>query len=297
MGPGTIILSQHVDGGVAGEDSDPVNPLARATRALLHDGAGFRSAASVHFADPITRALRWFGLFVEGDSGRLVFFPGFAKRPDRLGYQRDGHPSREIPHLADHVTLEPDRARWHSTEYAGRSSRKRRAGGGHQGGAWTRPIGEGRVLWFGMSISGAEMLRVVRAGTVALAPAPPNSEEVERRMEVFRQAIADTVGVLVVPGSLPAGPSALHFSVVVAPVGAPDYTGRERGLGRSGAGFRLLAQDGTTTPYNSMTIPLGTAIRLQLFVMWVPAEMTAAIVLHAADETRSPSFREFGPGS
>lgn len=302
MANSAIVLSQYTSVGAPGDDSDSFNPLARATRALLHEGSGFTSATSVYFADAVTGLLRWFGLFVEGESGRLVFFPGLAGQPDRIGYQREGHPLCEASHLADHLTLEGNRERWHSREYTGTSSRKRRKrrpSGRAQGGPWTWPLGEGRVLWFGMSLQSAEFLRVVRANTIAHSLAPPSRDEVTRRMEVFRQATrnASTAGVLTVPGLPPPPPSALHFSVLVTPAGASDYTGSERGLSRSAAGFRLLAVNGTTTPFSSMTVSLGTAIRLQLFVMWVPAVMTAPIVLHATDETRSPTVRVPGDGA
>ena len=227
-----ITITQHVDAGVPGEDSDPFNPLARATRALLHDGSSFRSAAPVFVGDGT--ALRWLGLFVESDQGLVVFFPGLARQPDLMGYHRTGHPEQIIPHLADHVTLEPDRTRWHSTEYAGSSSRKRgkRGRGPRQRGLWTWPIGEGRVLWFGMSIPTAEVLRFARGSTVARAPAPSNRDEVVRRMKVFDDAIYKGAmpPVLTAPSPPPSPTAALHFSVVVAPVGAPEYTGGERGL-------------------------------------------------------------------
>lgn len=93
---------------------------------------------------------------------RIVFFPGFAKEQiglvSQFQTQRNDDPSFKI----DHVSVNADLRAWHFTT----------ADGGHAAGGGTRALGDGRHLWFGLSVSGPSALRELKRNTIVEGSIP-----------------------------------------------------------------------------------------------------------------------------
>lgn len=121
----------------------------------------------------------------------------------------------------DHLTLEKDRESWHAT--TPRSKRQ-------FGGPTTLDLGDGKVLWFGMSVADDNALRVVKKQTLVQAAIPPS--DAHRRTDVFRNAREATTCPIVALNTATTmeGFGFYHFSFIVGPVGFPAYTGCEHGF-------------------------------------------------------------------
>jgi hypothetical protein len=81
----------------------------------------------------------WVGVFVLSVANRIIFFPALDFDSEWLQSHRG---SLRAFHI-DHLSLEPDRRRWHFTQHDARD---------HVAGGVTHPIRDGGVLWFGMTI-------------------------------------------------------------------------------------------------------------------------------------------------
>ena len=211
--------------GSPGVDSDPRNPLSRAIDRIFKDGSPTPGISMCLFGDlPTGKAgtisPRWLGAFVLSAGGRVIFFPGFKSS----GIECYRGTSRQYCRTfdLDHISLEKGFDQWHFT-----TPEPRR----HQRVGKTKPLGQGRFLWLGMSIADQNVLRELKAETVVTWQTPPSDSR--RRFEVFRQARegAEFLWLALHEEALVRlGRTFLHFAFIVGPVGFPDYEGHELNL-------------------------------------------------------------------
>jgi hypothetical protein len=142
-------------GGSPGRDESPTNPLNRATAQLLQYGKPFPRLCMCFFKDA-RGTLRWLGVFVHSAGSRVLFFPGFADTFKEVQHGFKAKSQRNQPFDFDHVSLENDLQSWHITSARSED---------HIGKPRTLDIGKSRVLWFGMSVADANVLRIVREET------------------------------------------------------------------------------------------------------------------------------------
>lgn len=204
-----IDLFFTLDGCPAGVDASPENPLARATRQLWQTGQPYKRLTKCFYRDE-TDSLRWAGIFVLSQGGRLLFFPGhYEPNHHTTGYIDDAL-RWDRPFQIDHISLERDRRTWHLTTPQSRA---------HLGDMYTTPLGEGRLHWFTMSVASEAFMRKVLRETKAEAIVSPT--DTHRSMDVFLQSREDAVFQILQlnPAALRKDPYYLNFAVVVGPPG------------------------------------------------------------------------------
>ena len=205
-----------MDAGRNGLDSDPTNPLSRSLARLINTGKPF-SRLSLSFLNEGQGHLRWFGVFVE--SKRTLFFPGFSKSFDGIESHRGLEPHARRSFEFDHLSLEKDRTTWHVSA---------RGSSDHLGSPRTHALGNGRVLWFGLSFASVDAFRLVQDKTVVEFSAPPS--DAARRGKIITAARERAKFPIL---SLPDGPLAtlpgtyFHASVIAGPAGFETYLGPE----------------------------------------------------------------------
>ena len=164
-----------------------------------------------------------------------------------------------------------DREFWHAT-----TPRSKK----HFGGPTTLDLGEGKALWFGMSVADGNALRVAKKLTVVRANVPPS--DAQRRADVFRQATEATIFPIVTPNpaTLSDAPGFYHFSFIVGPVGFATYAGCEHGFPR---GSPFLA---TPLPHHMPGVTasmyccrLDPFCDLQVTVMRLPGVLTVPLTI------------------
>jgi hypothetical protein len=256
-----------------GIDDAADNPLARATKNLLEEGQGFTRAANAIVRDATTGREHWLGMFVRTAASRLLFFPGFVERYDRMqgGGDQSGRGQFDRALSLDHLTLEPDLRTWHFTQ------RTRRARS--QGGPATLDVGHDRALWFGMTTSGLADLRETRGETIARAPPPRNDDELRRRVESFLAAV-NGAGLAHLDVSGDSTGQALHFAVVVGRPGSPTYTGPNIAVPPNGPGVTLHVKGSLTSNGRHALLPLAD-VELQILALRIPGSVTDGITFTA----------------
>jgi hypothetical protein len=217
----TITFTSH--DGSAGVDSDPNNPLARALNRLLKTGKPFERLSACYFDPlPMARGVRWLGTFVVSDADRLIYFPGLTETHQKTLTSKGTSSIQQYPFQLDHLSLEARRHEWHLT---GKGQKP------HIGSFRTVDLGKSRVLWFGMSIASADVLRTVRTRTEVEAKVPETDGR--RRSDVLIKAREGVVFNTVLFNTTHRQlviPSFAHFSVIVGPCGFPAYDGALPGL-------------------------------------------------------------------
>jgi hypothetical protein len=272
---GQAVVTIRVDEGAPGVDMDGDNPVARAARKSLETGSGASArVVPVLFRDPLDQALRWFGVFVQSEADRVVFFPGLADKYDRVRGERDDGAGKFDQMLnVDHLTLEPDFKTWHVTP-RGDSKRAKRQSAGR-----TMPLGEGRLLWFGMTIAKPSFLRLVKMETDVWAPLPGSLAEGGRRLREFIAALEKSSRpILATHGPPPFPMSLLHFCVVIGRRGAPPYRGIELALPESWDGVLTALPRVGAIPVAPGIVPLSDEVQLEFFVAWIPGHMNPDVV-------------------
>lgn len=218
----TLKLTCTMPPGVPGTDTSPANPLARALRQLLRDGRPFNRVSSCFFNDE-RGAVRWLGVFVHSAGDRVIFFPGLSMNADHIhGFRSEEEKWKMQPFAFDHLSLESDMRTWHVTSTDSKD---------HLGRPTTLPLGEGRVLWFGMSVADSNALQIVNRETVITAEVPEGDGR--RRMDVLvkaREGMDFPMVSLNTEHPGPPGIGFLHFSVFVGPTGFANYPGPELGF-------------------------------------------------------------------
>lgn len=220
----TLRVSWTMEAGLDGIDDDGLNPFNRSVQRLVRNGQPIDKTGLVliNCGTESCPDIRWFGVFSCTAGGHLSFFPGYASLPDECASYRGKSAMFQIGRPIDHVTLEPNRRKWHATTQG--SAR-------HFGGPTTLPLGDDRVLWFGASIAAPGALRKLMKLTTMTARVP--STDAERRRAIFCKAVQHVDTQLLNPTS-PVGVEGAseiyHWSIIVGPVGFPDYAGGEHAL-------------------------------------------------------------------
>jgi hypothetical protein len=165
---------------------------------------------------PLSGPTRWFGVFVHSDGDRILFFPGFDEPHSIVQKHRGLALVEEARFTVDHATLEKDRRTWHmtSTPRGVRSNVPN-----------TVDLGESRTLWFGLSVSSFEAMRVLRKKTLVEVNVPVSDHQ--RRSSILEAARRDAEFNLLTlnPEVPPPETHFLHFTVIVGPSGFRDYSG------------------------------------------------------------------------
>jgi hypothetical protein len=144
-------------------------------------------------------------------------------------------------------------------------------------------LGEGRGLWFEMSVARETELRELKTQTVITASLPPSDSE--RRVKIFNKAKDGAVFSCV---SLPPGAQRrfqegfLHFAFIIGPPGFPLYDGP----------LVAFPLDPSLLPLPVQThrISLGSVLDIQIVTMWFPGSLQAPFIL-----TWPPTIGASGP--
>ena len=256
--------------GAPGADASPDNPLARALRQLLRDGRPFNRISSCFFRDEQGVA-RWLGVFVRSAGDRVIFFPGLAMKADHVrGFRSEEERWTLQPFDFDHLSLESDLKSWHVTTTDSKD---------HLGKPTTLPVGEGRVLWFGMSVADSNALQIVRSETVTTAEVPEGDSR--RRMDVLFKAREGMAFPMVSlntehPGAFSTG--FLHFSVFVGPTGFENYPGPEFGFPIGSPFLAAPLQDEISNlPLRSHRLVLSDEIDIQITCTRLPGQLNTQV--------------------
>jgi hypothetical protein len=277
-------LTWQITHGTEGVDSDPTNPLSRAVNRLFETGKPDLRLSMCFLQDPFTPPdrdilVRWFGIFALSTKNRVIFFPGYSNMPDHFRSFRGQNLVSDKPFLPDHFTLECDLKHWHITSPRSAS---------HSNTFRTVPLGDGRVLWFGMSIADCTVLREAKMDTVITAEVP--SSDSRRRMEAFlaSRENVDFPLVSLEPEAVSRySPGFAHLSAIVGPSGFPDYFGAEQGF-PYGSPYLLepLPDHLEQLQMRSHRLSLSAEIDIQLSTSWLPGALTELIALTAPPEAR-----------
>jgi hypothetical protein len=258
---GETLISLRAPPPATGIDDASDNPLSRATRNLLQNGQRFERIVHTELMTQGASAARWLGIFVVTSAGRLVFFPGFAQRYDRIACGGDGKGNGKFDKafVLDHITLESDLRTWHFTSHQKRPPRQR-------AGA-TADVGCNRVLWFGMTICRLEIAREMKSLTIARAKSPPNDAEVRDRIACFCNAVNGGQAARLQIPSRPSDCSVLHLCFVVASPEAPLYTGPNLAV----AADFVTSTSSTSTSLEAISSKVKLEDReIQILAMWLP---------------------------
>ncbi|MDH3671606.1 MAG: hypothetical protein OES46_10630, partial [Gammaproteobacteria bacterium] len=211
--------------------------------------------------------LRWLGVFATTYKGRTLFFPGYNL--SLLAYCHGHAVDSSRQFKIDHITLEPDLRKWHLT-----GTRRR-----HQYGPITRDLGNGRYLWFGMSISGVEVFRLLKEHTIVEAETPDS--DVQRRGDIFMQARRGARDFLVTPPPNRCAPDTnclLHFAVIVGKTNFQSY--REHDLALPHGSPLLLDPIPSPHEYHVKVHreQMGSDVYLQVSCAWSPGRLAHPVV-------------------
>ena len=268
-------LIRSVEQGSQGTDENPDNPLSGAVHRLFEDGKPFPRIALCFLGElapslPRSAPLRWLGTFILSAEEQVIFFPGFAFPP--IGIQRFKElPSQPLEEdqafQVDRISLEEDRTRWHVTTPKSKD---------HLGGWHTYPLGDGRFLWFGMSVACEIELRELKAETIVTSYAPPSDSR--RQSVVFNQARdgSEFPCVSLHPElQMRFQEDFPHFVFIVGPLGFPLYQGDELATVFPFPPFLSDPLPNTLSPLpiSSYKVSLGSVVDIQIITMWLPGTL------------------------
>lgn len=256
--------------GASGSDCDVYNPFARAHRNLFETGQPFERLLACYLDPrPFAVGLRWFGMFVISDGGRILYFPGTGD-PQSLTLSSQDQDAVKTHQLeVDHFTLESNRREWHVTG----NGKK-----GHLGRFRTADLGEDRTLWFGLSIGSPEILRLVRIYTEVNGQTPP--ADTLRRADVAlkaREGIDFNV-LLFDWDQQPPAPTFGHFAVIVGPPGFESYRGSNLGL-PFGSPFVALGDLRRNTHFRSHRLRLDPHLDMEIVTALLPGRVSVPVAL------------------
>jgi hypothetical protein len=261
--------------GAEGVDSDPMNPFARGLNRLLTDGQPLKkislSFLNLPNSDADPAALRWLGVFVCSAADRLIFFPGYADVPGALIGFRDRSMMYNASEPTDHLSLERDRDSWHATTPNSRH---------HFGGPKPLDLGDGCILWFGMSFPNRDVMREAKTVTKIVADVP--SSDARRRADVFkaaRESIAFPIVSLNTEHVYDPQPGFYHLSVIVGPPGFAVYKGAEHGFPRGSPFLLDPLPDDLQVPISSYKLDMSPTCGLQITLMKLPGRISSNIAL------------------
>ena len=223
-----IKLTSEINLGVEGEDTTAGNPLSRSLDRLFEDGQPFKRFIQCFWAQaPASEGLEnyklwWFGVFILSQGNKVIFFPGLSKTKQHVQAYKGKHLEWDQEFDVDHISLEKDHARWHITSQKSKD---------HLGSLPTADLGEGRRLWFGMSISDFSSLWPLRQKTTVVTSSPPS--DARRRVRVFNEARERAEFPIIEPhpdASKRFKGGFFHVSVIVGPAGFEIYRGENHGF-------------------------------------------------------------------
>lgn len=259
--------------GRSGTDQSPENPLFRSLRFLMEKGRPQKAVTlcKMGLLEKVPdQPVRWFGVFVLSAGDRLLYFPGFFQPNGRLLAYAGTSQMADRGFRTDHASLESDLDTWHLTE----DPPRRR----HQFGPKTRDLGEGRVLWFGMSVAQEEIFREIRYETVMAKDVP--SSDSKRRFKSFQgAAFADPNHVIPrPPSSRPGENEFLHFLFIVGPEGFPMYDGQAL-LTPHGAPWvePPLPDPLKDVHFRSHRIPVGGGLEVEIAAGKLPGQLQVPV--------------------
>ena len=132
------------------------------------------------FFKDATATLRWLGVFVLSAGNRVIYFPGFNNDLDQI-YGLQGRSLKWNQSFDfDHISLERNHSKWHVTSKDSTD---------HLGSPKTLSLNSNRVLWLGMSMADAPVMRIVKQETKIVVDSPPGDSQ--RRRGVFCKAIKE----------------------------------------------------------------------------------------------------------
>ena len=216
---------------------------------------------------------RWLGAFVLSASKRVIFFPGFDFTPTWAIVSGTQSPDKRYDLQIDHISLEKDLRTWHLTSQQST---------GHAGRGQTIDLGEGRFLWFGMSLADTHVLREVKQGTVVSARVP--SSDSQRRAESFMSSRDGAVFncVWLHPDARKHFTTGfLHFSFIVGPKGFPNYRGPNFGIPIGSPFLRQPLPELQQVPVRRHRLSFGKELDIQIVTMWLPGVLTTPVTLTA----------------
>jgi hypothetical protein len=264
--------------GEDGQDDALDNPLARALESLFSSGRPFKRLTLCFCSDrrktendPI---LRWLGVFILSEGGRIIFFPGFRQAKTYVTGFRGKARMWDEGFDFDHVSLQTDWKRWHIT----RRGSKRRLGG-----PITTPLGQNRYFWFGLSLGSLDELRVVKQSTAVIGEIP--ASDARRRVDVLRRARENAEfhildwheQVWVRPFE-----RLWHIGIIVKRPESPLYTGGTLGLPERAWFLRSPLPIGEVRlPVRYHRVKLAEAVALQIVTTVIQGAMTVPVALTA----------------
>ncbi|MDR3638661.1 MAG: hypothetical protein P4L84_32950, partial [Isosphaeraceae bacterium] len=148
---------------------------------------------------------------------RILFFPGFKTEMTHVRGFRGEELKFDRPFAFDHASLEQRRDTWHITTARSKD---------HEGRPAATDLGDGRVLWFGMSLASTDVLRELKRDTVATFAVPERSSKWKGEQFIQSRQGKEFPGVY-----LPERPGTAEdlcfplISVIVGPTGFEIYRG------------------------------------------------------------------------
>jgi len=266
-----IQLSWEMDGGVPGCDTDSNSPLARAVSQLFKEGKPFSNLCMCFFKDT-SATLRWLGVFVQSAGDKVIYFPGFIKDFDQIQGFQGKNLQWNKSFAFDHISLEKDRSKWHltSSEYEE-----------HLGSPRTLMLDKNRVLWLGISVADADVLRIVKQETKIVSDSPPGDSN--RRLETFRKAREGAKFAIVSLNDehlTPFEEGFLHFGIIVGPKGFENYSGGEFGFPYgSPCLVKPLPEEFSKLPIRSHRLELSNNTDIQITVCYLPGRLKLPVAI------------------
>lgn len=260
-------LTLRIDQGQAGIESSGQDPLSRAWRVLLEEGRPVEATSLCLFADNAAlRNPRWLGMLVLSSADRIIFFPGLSFRPEwiRTGTQAITEERIFVP---EHLTLERNRRDWHFTSTGSEA---------HQAAGRARPLGEGFISWFGMTLASADSLAVLKQETQVRAAIP--SSDVDRRYGQLRPLAEHQPQHLVTLDQRAETPYvSIHFAFLVGPIGAPEFVGRDLNLPFGSPFLETPLTDLRNLPARCHRVPLGQQYAIHIVAAALPVRLTVPV--------------------
>jgi len=152
--------------------------LGRPFKRLFESGKPIEKLTYIYFQPP-QGPLRTLGSLCHSAGGRVVFYPGLTTRSVRWFSQGD----KLVPvatlanELLDHITLESDFVRWHSTILTAHGAKRTRIPNQR-----TRQVEKDLIFWFALCVGNPATLELAPA-TLTLGPFPVTSSDSKRRAE------------------------------------------------------------------------------------------------------------------
>jgi len=271
-GVDTLSIAYRMYQGVPGRDDDPKNPMSRALTSLMKDNSRLPTFTQAFLIDEAPgEPWRWLGVFVKSAGDRILFFPGFKTDIVRIRGSRGEERKYDRPFKFDHVSLEKDRVSWHVT--TARSNK-------HQGGPLATDLGEGRVLWFGMSLASTDVLRELHQETVATIQVPERTSEWKAQEFIRSRQGKEFPGVYMPEKTLEAAvPIFPLISVIVGPTDFEWYRGPVWGWPYGSEFVRGEPSGNSPIPLRHQRFHLDEETDIQLTAIWAPGSLLIPAVM------------------